>query len=110
MKTYRRRDARKSYDQESEAFRRITEAGTKTAPGIIEFYGSFEYRNSFSTILEYAEGGTLEKFWIQQNRPSTGQESIAFWESLFQVIQGLCWLHNHRLPLDGPNHAVSEQA
>jgi serine/threonine protein kinase len=109
VKTYRRRNAQNSYEKELEAFRRITEAGSKSAPGIIEFYGSFEYRGSFNTVLEYAEAGTLERFWKEHDRPSTGSDGIAYWESLFEIVRGVWWLHDHRLPLDNSDTTVSEQ-
>lgn len=109
IKRYRKgRNAQRNYEQESEAFRKITESGVKSAPGIIEFYGSFEYQGSFNIILEYAGGGTLETFWQEHDRPSGGSNFIAYWKSIFEVVDGIRWLHNHRLPLDGKSDHISE--
>lgn len=62
-------------------------------PGMIGFYQSFHYRDTFNILLEFADGDTLEKFFLDRARPTTGAEIIDFWESLLGIIKGVCVLH-----------------
>lgn len=79
----------------------MTEAGSRDAEGLIEFYGSFEYRGTFNIILQYADAGTLEQMFAQRDPPDTGEMMIAFWANLFQIIKGICEIHEQQLHTNG---------
>ncbi len=75
----------------------ITGAGSKTAPGMIGFYQSFEYQNSFNIILEYADEDTLEDFFMKKDPPMSSTDALHFWRSLFEIVKGICVLHRQQL-------------
>jgi len=59
----------------------------------VKFYGSFRQLGSYCLILEYADGGNLGEFFQGQAPPSTPEDVILFWKSLFQVFIGLERIH-----------------
>ena len=113
MKSFRRRDAESNYEKESKAFGHITRGGTRSAAGLIGFYGGFEYRNTFNLILEWAERGTLEDFFHHDDIPSTGSEILALWTSVLETVKGLGVIHEQQVSQEqspnGPRKAFSLQ-
>lgn len=74
-------------------------AGNSVRPaGMIGFFQSFQYRKTFNILLEYADNETLETFFSEQPRPSSGAEIIEFWESLLTIVKGVCILHRPKDP------------
>lgn len=71
----------------------ITGAQSIKRPGMIGFFQSFQYRDTFNILLEYADEYTLEHFFFDKPKPITGWEIIDFWESLLGIIKGICVLH-----------------
>jgi serine/threonine protein kinase len=75
----------------------------------VEFYASFEHRGSFNLVLEYAEGGTLEDALNHWQAPSCGSDIIHLWNSVFEVVHGLFWIHDRHRPSHGVLAGVYEQ-
>lgn len=94
IKTFRRtKPSQSNYEKELKAFRHVTESGIKNARGLIRFYGSFVYKDTFNLILEHAEGGDLEEFYKRDQRPKQAGDILLFWKSLTEIIKGLCKIH-----------------
>lgn len=101
LKAYKGRDADRNFERETQAFMNITGAGSKITPGMIGFYQSFQYCNTFNILLEYADNETLEKFFELTPKPAESYEVLQFWTSLFQTVKGICTLHGSHFPADG---------
>lgn len=94
IKTYHHtRSAEKYYRNEIEAFRKLN-PNRESIPFIIEYYGSFiKGEKSFNIILEFADQGTLENYFQNQQPPTTGVDIHNFWKGLFQLIRALMTIH-----------------
>lgn len=99
IKTFRGRGSEKNFEREAKAFRQVTDAARIT-PGLTECYGTFEYRGVFAIVLEYADGGTLEDFFQQEEPPDPGEQTLAFWNSIFLLLTGLSRIHEERRNVD----------
>lgn len=97
IKTFKRTNAGPNFDREVAAFKQVTDAGNRSAPGLIEFYGGFRYRGTFNIVLQYADSGTLEELFRQNQPPNSGEEIISFWSNLFEIIKGICQIHEQHL-------------
>lgn len=64
---------------------------------MIGFYLSFQYKDTFNILLEYAEEGTLEEFYANKPNPTTGQDTYDFWASFLEIVKGITLLHKQRL-------------
>ncbi|KAH9834315.1 kinase-like protein [Teratosphaeria destructans] len=106
IKTFRhsRRDSEPSYEQEKTAFQLLTQTRDGASPGLIAFYGGFEYGDTFNILLEYADGGTLNEYMRDHDQPQTYQEAVDLWSHVFDTIKGLCCIHNMYLHDSGANH------
>lgn len=96
--------------REVNLYKRLTEAGEKQPPGIVACYGSFECRNNWYMLLEYADLGTLEDYMQTIACPSGDIEALELWESIFKLVSGLEWIHEHKLPVEQDGGATLEQA
>lgn len=67
--------------------------GGKPSPHIVAYYGGFIHGNSYNIILEYADQGTLETFMRNTKSPSSPEETILFWDRLFDVTHGIMTIH-----------------
>lgn len=65
----------------------------KPSPHIIAYYGGFIHGNSYNIILEYADQGTLESFMRNTDPPSTIEDTLLFWDRLFDVTHGVMTIH-----------------
>jgi serine/threonine protein kinase len=63
---------------------------------MIGFYGSFKQGNRFNILLEYADIGSLDKYFKRVFPPTSGEDIIKFWESLFMLLEGLLKIHAPR--------------
>ena len=90
FKTYHTQRHEPSYTNESRALLGLR---SSPSPNVVEFYGSFRQLNSYSLILEYADGGDLSQFFDSSCPPSTVEDVVVFWKSLFQVFDGLDRIH-----------------
>jgi hypothetical protein len=90
LKTYYLKDAtaNKYYESEIKAFERL-QARTSN---MIGFNGSFRQADRLNIILEFADKGTLEKYF-EQPPPTNGEDIIKFWEGMFKLIDALMAIH-----------------
>ena len=91
------RDAERNFERERAAFMNISGAGSTKPEGMIGFFQSFLYRDTFNVLLEYAERN-LEEFFSESPRPTTGEDIIQFWESFLETVKGINALHKPSLP------------
>ncbi|KAF2103948.1 kinase-like protein [Rhizodiscina lignyota] len=89
LKTYYTPEAKKDHDIETSALSLLQRHG---CPAVIEFCGSFQHGDSYHSILEYADGGTLEDFF-HGSEPRTPEDILAFYESLLQLCTALMFIH-----------------
>ncbi len=92
LKTYRPAEAEENYKAERDAYMKLRWAG-KPSPHIISYYGGFIHGNSYNIILEYADQGTLESFMRHTESPSTIEDSLLFWDRLFDITHGIMTIH-----------------
>lgn len=81
------------YEREAQYYRQLTLFNSQPTPGIIDFYGSFIYRDTCNILLEYADAGTLEDFFQVEPVPCGGKEIIKLWEGLREIVRALEVLH-----------------
>ena len=89
----------KTYKPDSSQYRNEINAFKKLRPGnklphLIGFHNSYEYNDTFNTILEYANGGTLEDYFQREAAPVERESIFAFWNSLMETAKALCSIHN----------------
>ncbi|KAL9034527.1 MAG: hypothetical protein Q9214_007005, partial [Letrouitia sp. 1 TL-2023] len=92
LKTYRTKDARKYYETESDAFKRLRH-NNRPPQNIIAFYGGFERENMYNIILEYADGGSLDEFMERTPAPPDSNQLSIFWNQFFNILNGLAIIH-----------------
>ncbi|EAR86906.1 Serine/Threonine kinase domain protein (macronuclear) [Tetrahymena thermophila SB210] len=63
------------------------------SPYIIQLYKVYSVDNYYMLMMEYCEGGDLEKY-LQKNGPIPEQKAIGF---LMQVLAGLREIHSHSI-------------
>ncbi|KAL4467890.1 hypothetical protein ABPG74_013225 [Tetrahymena malaccensis] len=63
------------------------------SPYILQIYKVYNADNFYMVIMEYCEGGDLEKY-LQKNGPIPEQRAIGF---LMQVLAGLREIHSHSI-------------
>lgn len=71
---------------------------------IVGFYGSFSQAESYNIILEYADGGTLERYFRETRKPQSPAETLKVWEALFGLLEGLHTIHG--LQPTNPEYAI----
>ena len=69
--------------------------GGELPPHIIAYYGGFIHGNSYNIILEYADQGTLETFMRKTKSPSTIEDTLLFWNRLFDITHGILTIHGN---------------
>jgi hypothetical protein len=92
LKTYHTSDAARYYKSEVDAFRRLMSNRARES-NMIGFYGSYVLDGTYNILLEYANKGTLEQYFMSTDPPSTGEDIIAFWRGIFNVIRALVKIH-----------------
>ena len=92
LKTYRTEDARKYYETESDAFKRLR-YNNRPPQNIIAFYGGFEREDTYNIILEFADGGNLDEFIKRTPPPINPNELSIFWDKFFNILHGLAVIH-----------------
>ena len=65
----------------------------KPSSHIVAYYGGFIHGNSYNIILEYADQGTLETFMRKIKSPSSPEDTLLFWDRLFDVTHGIMTIH-----------------
>lgn len=90
FKKYHNKSYEEYYENELRALRRLN---THPSPNIVKFYGSIRQHGQYALILEFADGGDLGKLFGAHPPPSTVEDVVLFWKSLFQVFTGLDRIH-----------------
>ncbi|KAK0652661.1 hypothetical protein B0T16DRAFT_427050 [Cercophora newfieldiana] len=90
FKIYHNKRYEEYYENELRALRRLS---VQSSENVVKFYGSFRQLGSYCLILEYADGGDLGEFFDNCPPPSTPEDVVLFWKSLFQVFSGLERIH-----------------
>lgn len=78
--------------REKLAFTRLIKNG-QPPPHIIEFLGSYEQADVRYILLEYADIGTLDDYFRKTPSPTSERDIIHFFDGLFNLIKGLCRVH-----------------
>ena len=103
LKTYSGPQAEEYYLQEVEAFNGLAEDfSTYPSSNMVGFHGSYRYKGTFNLLFEFADGGTLEGYFREQQPPKRPSDIIAFWTSLLDVLKALCRLHEQSLSENDP--------
>ncbi|KIW14937.1 hypothetical protein PV08_07724 [Exophiala spinifera] len=94
LKLYRskRYASEELYKAESEAFIHLRNSHA-LGKYFIGYYGSFTHGITRNILLEYADYGSLEKFFNSVEPPSTGEDIIRFWQSMFGIIDAVRDIH-----------------
>ena len=100
LKIYFATEAAKYYNREVDAFRRLQQHGPHS--GIIGFHGSFTRGDTHNVLLEYADKGTLEKYFLTQIPPVHPEQIINFWQALFKLLDALSRIHEVDRTTGGP--------
>lgn len=62
-------------------------------PHIIGYYGSYEHCDARHILLEYADRGDLEEYFMQVEPPSTGDGIFQFWTNVLYLVAALMAIH-----------------
>lgn len=87
------KDAETYYNNEVRAFRAL-KAFNRPNTNIIGFYGSYIHGDTFNVILEFADRGSLARYFRETTPPASGKDIIDMWSSLFEVIPALASIHD----------------
>jgi len=74
LKRYSGKENERFYRDEINGFRSV-----KHADSIARFYGSYIHGDTFNTLLEFGDKGTLEDYFKREAPPSRGVDIIKFW-------------------------------
>lgn len=70
---------------------------------------SYEHLDTWNILLEYADGGSLERFFQDEVEPSRGLNLISFWEEFFQLVNGVLAIHQNYLDADANSAGTLQQ-
>ena len=78
----------------------------KHEPNIISLFGAYRHGRTYNILLEHADGGNLMDYFESVNPPSSEEDILQFWSSLFKVVKPIKRIHElegyaHKLPLFG---------
>ncbi|KAH8590626.1 hypothetical protein B0O99DRAFT_675870 [Bisporella sp. PMI_857] len=90
LKTYFGKYSDIYFNNEVNAFRKIRSC---CASSIIGFYGGFKHGNRCNILLEFADKGTLERYFKEITPPTSGEDINRFWKHLFQLAGALHSIH-----------------
>lgn len=83
-----------SFNSEVEAFLKLPfKHGSQY---VVKYYGSFIQGDTYTIILEYADGGSLLEFYRRERPPKTWDDLRKFWDSMFRLLEALAVIHNVR--------------
>ena len=102
LKTYFTKDAEKYYQNEVEAFNQMM-LPVKHEPHIISLFGAYRHGRTYNILLEHADGGNLMDYFEDVTPPSSEEDILQFWSSLFKVVKPIKRIHElegyvHKLP------------
>jgi serine/threonine protein kinase len=105
LKTYTSKDAEKDYTNEVAALQRLNgNKNFRDASYIIGYYGSFVLGETRHILLEYADKGDLERYFMEVLPPDNGEDILSFWEGMSNIVRALMDIHTtrHQSSLDAP--------
>ena len=92
LKTYNTSDAKRYYENEVEAFKKIA-SKDRQDKSVIQFLGSYKQGDTYNILLEYADRLTLEHFFKDVTPPTLGKDIALFWHRLFNLLKALSCIH-----------------
>jgi serine/threonine protein kinase len=81
-----------SYKWEVEAYQKLS-----TCPQITQYYCNFTHNDKKYLLLEFADKGSLEKYFTDTAPPSQPDDIITFWRRLFDITKALYHVHSHNV-------------
>lgn len=69
----------------------------KIAPNIVRYYGSWRQDKTHNILLEFVEGGTLEKLLNTDSQIVEG-DLVEFWDRLLEIFDPICKIHCYADP------------
>ena len=71
---------------------------------IVSLFGAYRHGKTYNILLEHADGGNLMDYFEGITPPSSKEDILQFWSSLFKVIEPIKRIHElggyvHKLPL-----------
>ena len=104
LKTYNTSDAKRYYENEVQAFKKIA-SKDREDKSIIQFLGSYKQSDTYNILLEYADCLTLEDFFRNVTPPSFSKDIALFWQRFFDLLKALSYIHIIERPdgLTGPD-------
>lgn len=91
LKTYHE-DYKKLYDNEITAFTNLQNIRS-SSNNIIRYFGSFMQSNKYSLVLDFANGGSLLEFFVNNRPPETAEDRLSFWKSYSGYFRGAYRIH-----------------
>ncbi|KIX03656.1 uncharacterized protein Z518_07209 [Rhinocladiella mackenziei CBS 650.93] len=94
LKTFhsRKYPAKCLYKSETAAFAYLKRS-CALGNNFIGFHGSFVYNDTYNILLEYADIGSLEDYFTTISPPSTGEDILKLWTSVFGLLTAVENLH-----------------
>ena len=92
LKTYNTKDASKYFNNEVDAFKKLASKDRHDC-GLIQFFGSYKQGDTHNVLLEYADLGTLESFFMTRKPPTRAKDIVMFWGRLINVLKALVRIH-----------------
>lgn len=92
MKSYHRLDAERYFRAEADAFQKLNEIG-RPIPNFIGFHGAFIQNKSFNILLQYANIGTLEDYFLKATPPKHQNDILTLWRNLFRLADAVVDIH-----------------
>ncbi|CZR56655.1 uncharacterized protein PAC_06544 [Phialocephala subalpina] len=94
LKTYHGKDAEKSWENEVQAFQKVLRQCPDGSPNVVNFYTAFKHGSTCHVILEYADRGSLEQYFMNNAPPVEEVDIARLWKRVLGLIRGLKDLHN----------------
>lgn len=92
LKTYFTKDAEKYYQNEVEAFNQMM-LPVEHESHIVSLFGAYRHGRTYNILLEHADGGNLMDYFEGITPPSSEEDILQFWSSLFKVIEPIKRIH-----------------
>jgi serine/threonine protein kinase len=92
LKTYKRNDPsdQRSHQNEVRSYQ-ILMQHEDIRPNIVELHGHFQHGDNLNLILEYIDGGTLEKLY--KSDPPSAAQMLDFWTNFSKLFIPVFRMH-----------------
>lgn len=85
---------KQDFEQEKRAFENLLNNNDDPPRHIIGYLGSYEQSACHCIVLEFADLGSLDKYFQSIPPPTSGEDIVAFFASLFKLLEGLISIHD----------------